>query len=146
MDYIIIAIVVVIVLIAIIPFEIIIMKTIKSNNATLLEFQQKNTNSGDHDDYRILTVKEAEEVIDNRITELWTQKYMLYYKIKGLRVIPNMDTEIENFTEEVLESFAPRIRSNILHYYNKPYLVKMITRKAQLLMMDYLNANKPNTK
>lgn len=94
----------------------------------------------------MLSFQEVQMIINERIDDLWKTKYLLYYTIREIKVIPNMPKEIEDFANELLDSLSEDLYKNILLYYSKEYFVKMITRQAQILMVDYTNTNKPVTK
>lgn len=97
-------------------------------------------------DYFGLSYDEINEIIEGIISEIFTNKYLLYYKLKEITVIPNMDQEITTITKEVINAFSDPLIHEIGRFYSKDFLVMMITRKVQLLLVDYTNNNKPNTK
>lgn len=94
----------------------------------------------------ILSYQEVQLIINERIDDLWKTKYLLYYTIREIKVIPNMPKEIEDFAKELLGSLSDDLYKNIIMYYSEEYFVQMITRQAQILMVDYTNTNKPVTK
>lgn len=93
-----------------------------------------------------LTYNEVNEIIEGIIMEIFTNKYLLYYKLKDIRIIPNMDQEITNITKEIINAFSDTFIHACHSYYSNDFLVMMITRKVQILLVDYTNNNKPNTK
>ena len=93
-----------------------------------------------------LSYDDINVIIEGIITEIFTNKYLLYYKLKDVRVIPNMDEEITTITKEVINAFSNDLIHEISKFYSKDFLVMMITRKVQILLVDYTNNNKPNTK
>lgn len=93
-----------------------------------------------------LTYEEVNVIIEGIITEIFNNKYLLYYKLKEITVIPKMDEEITNITKEVINAFSDTLIHEIGKYYSKDFLVIMITRKVQILLVDYTNNHKPNTK
>ena len=93
-----------------------------------------------------LGYKEIMEIIEMTIDEIWKNKYFLYYRLKEIRIIANMDEEATAITKEVIESFTPEFMQSVMRYYTIEYFTKLITRKSQMLLVDYTNTYKPNTK
>lgn len=87
---------------------------------------------------------ECNDIINTVINEVYTNKYLLYYTIKEITMIPKMDEEIKKITTEVYSSFSETMLTSILQYYSKEYLIKLITRRVQLLLVDYIDKHKPN--
>ena len=93
-----------------------------------------------------LTFEDVNVIIEGIIAEIFNNKYLLYYKLKEITVIPKMDEEITTITKEVINAFSDTLIHEIERYYSREFLVIMITRKVQILLVDYTNNNKPNTK
>ena len=93
-----------------------------------------------------LSYEDVNVIIEGIISEIFTNKYLLYYKLKEITIIPKMDEEITTITKEVINAFSDTLIHEIGKYYSKDFLVMMITRKVQILLVDYTNNNKPNTK
>ena len=86
------------------------------------------------------------KIINDTIDTIWKDKYLLYYRLKEIRIIPNMDEEVKNITTEIIESFSKPFIDNTLKYFSLDYFTVMITRKVQMLLIEYTNTYKPNTK
>ena len=93
-----------------------------------------------------LSYEEVNVIIEGIISEIFNNKYLLYYKLKEITIIPKMDEEVTNITKEVISAFSDTFIHECENYYTKEFLVMMITRKVQILLVDYTNTNKPNTK
>ena len=93
-----------------------------------------------------LSYEDVNVIIEGIITEIFNNKYLLYYRLKEITVIPKMDEEVTNITKEVINAFSDTLIHEFNNYYSKDFLVKMITRKVQILLVDYTNTHKPNTK
>ncbi len=93
-----------------------------------------------------LSFTECNEMVDYIIDDIWKNKYFLNYRLRELTIIPSMDDEITLFTKEIIDSISPNTMVEILKYYSYEYLIKKITRKAQMLLIDYTNTYKPSTK
>lgn len=93
-----------------------------------------------------LSYNEVNEIIEGIMMEIFSNKYLLYYKLKEITIIPKMDEEVTNITKEILAAFSDDLIQEFNRYYSKEFLIMMITRKVQILLVDYTNQNKPNTK
>lgn len=91
-----------------------------------------------------MTFQECKDVIDTVIHEVYVNKYQLYYTLKEIKIIPNMDDEILNMSREVLGAFSETQYREFSRYYTHDYLGQYITRTIQLLFIDYTDKNKPN--
>lgn len=94
----------------------------------------------------VLTYDEVNKIIDDRIVELWTYKYYPYYRLREIKIIPELDKQIDSFVNDVMDSFSAPILKSIYIYYTKHHFIGMITRRAQGLMMEYLQTYKPATR
>jgi len=93
---------------------------------------------------RPMSFEECTNIIDTVIREVYTNKYQLYYTLKEMTIIPNMDDEIESIAKEVLNAFSDTQYVEFSRYYTNTYLVQYITRSIQLLLVEYTDKNKPN--
>lgn len=93
-----------------------------------------------------LGYKEIMEIVDATVDEIWKNKYFLYYRLKDIRVVANMDEEATSITKEVITSFTPEFLQSVKKYYTMEYFTRLITRKSQMLLVEYTNTYKPNTK
>lgn len=93
-----------------------------------------------------LSFDECNKIIDYIIDDIWKNKYFISYRLREISIIPSMDDEITLFVNEVLESISNDVMSEALKYYSNEYLIKKITRTAQMLFIEYTNTYKPNTK
>lgn len=93
-----------------------------------------------------LPYNEVMSIVDATIDAVWKEKYLLYYRLKEITVIANMDEEITTITKEIINAFDKGFLNGILKYFTLEYFTQMITRKVQLLIVDYTNTYKPNTK
>lgn len=93
-----------------------------------------------------LSFIEVNEVIDTVIDEVYKQKYLLHYTLKELVVIPDMNNEIKKLTTEVLDAFSESFLNEVYKYYTRQYFIYMITRKCQMLLVEWTHTHKPNTK
>lgn len=93
-----------------------------------------------------LTFDECNIIIDNIIDDIWNTKYYLNYRLRDLTMIPSMDTEISKFVEEVYKGIGDPVKLELLKYYSYEYLIQRITRKSQMLFVEYIDKFKPNSK
>lgn len=91
-----------------------------------------------------MTFEECTDVIDTVIKEIYVNKYQLYYTLKEIKIIPNMDEEIIKMSKEVLGAFSETQYREFSRYYTDTYLGQYITRSIQLLFIEYTDKNKPN--
>lgn len=101
---------------------------------------QVNTNS------LKLSFDDCNKIIDDIINDIWTNKYYLNYRLRELTIIPDMDAEINSFVKEVTTSIGSSVMLEILKYYQYNYIIKRITRKSQMLFVEYTRTFKPPTK
>lgn len=106
---------------------------------------QKKPSTNTHTNSLNLSFEVLNKIIDLVVNEI-SEKYILSYKLREIQIIPNMDEEIKNISKEIVMSFSDEILREIRLYYTEEYFVAMITRKIQLLLIDYTDRNKPNTK
>lgn len=93
---------------------------------------------------RPMSYEECTNVIDTVIKEIYVNKYQLYYTLKEIKIIPDMDKEIESMAKEVLSAFSETQYREFSRYYTNTYLAQYITRNIQLLFIEYTDKNKPN--
>jgi len=93
-----------------------------------------------------LSIDEINKHIDTIFDEIKQNKYLLYFKLRELTIIPNMDDEITNMTTDVIHAFSAEFRNTLYSVYSEEYVIQMITRRAQQFMVDYIAANKPKSK
>lgn len=93
-----------------------------------------------------MSFEDCDRYIENIINDIWQNKYFMNYRLRDLVMIPEMDHEIESFTKDVLEAVGNRVMIEILKFYSHDYIIRKITRKAQVLFIDYTNTYKPSTK
>lgn len=98
------------------------------------------------DDFIPLSFEQCEEILGVIITDVYNNKYYLHYRLKDIKVIPKMDQEIVDITKEILDGMSPHLKKSFAMYYTDEYLVSMITRRVQALLVQYTNDNKPMTK
>lgn len=103
-----------------------------------------NNNFGKFNLGHHMSFEECNTVINAVVEEVYNHKYGLYYKLKEMTIIPNMDEEIMAMTKEVLESFSESQYREFNRYYTKEYIARLITRKIQIKLIDYVGNNKPN--
>ena len=118
------------------------------NNTMLRVIGQLNVLNQKNDDNIIpgkpMSFEECKTVIDTVIHEIYVNKYQLYYTLKEIKIIPNMDDEITNMAKEVLNAFSETQYHEFSRYYTDTYLAQYITRTIQLLFVEYTDKNKPN--
>ena len=93
-----------------------------------------------------LTVNEVNEIMEYISNEVITNKYEVYYELKDLRIIPNMEEEITNITKDILNAFSDNFKENVKLYYSEEYFITLITRRAQYFLIEYTKKNKPKSK
>lgn len=93
-----------------------------------------------------LTFEEVNEVIDEVYEEITKKKYMLYYRLKELSIIPDMEGEAKIISNEILNAFDPGFIEQVHKYYSSEYFIRMITRRVQMFLVDYTNTYKPPVK
>lgn len=93
-----------------------------------------------------LTFEEVNEVIDEVYEEITKKKYMLYYRLKELSIIPDMEGEAKIISNEILNAFDPGFIEQVHKYYSTEYFIRMITRRVQMFLVDYTNTYKPPVK
>ena len=93
-----------------------------------------------------ISFEDCDKYIDNVINDIWQNKYFLNYRLRDLVIIPEMDKEIKNLTEDVISSIGDPIMTEILNFYSYEYIIRKITRKAQMLFIEYTKTYKPSTK
>ena len=84
--------------------------------------------------------------IINSVFEEVKEKYLLFYILRELSVIPKMDQEIIDMTKEVMNAFSPEFKQSMYLIYSEEYVIRMITRKCQQFMLDYTDKHKPRSK
>ena len=108
----------------------------KSNDENIVEIPKKLNMSFD----------EMNKIIDAVFEEISQNKYLIHYILKEIKVIPKMDEEIRNLTMDVLHAFSPEFRQTLYSVYSEDYVVKMLTRRSQKFMIEYLDKHKPRSK
>lgn len=93
-----------------------------------------------------LSFSECNTIIDDVIDDIWKNKYFINYRLRDLTMIPSMDEEMQAFIKEVTSAIGNNTMNAILNYYTFDYVIKRITRKAQMLFIEYTNTYKPTTK
>lgn len=93
-----------------------------------------------------MSFEDCDKYIENVINDIWQNKYFMNYRLRDLVMIPEMDKEIESFTKDVMEAIGNRVMIELLKFYSYEYIIRKITRKAQVLFIDYTNNFKPSTK
>ena len=93
-----------------------------------------------------LSFDDCNRIIDFIVDDIWKNKYFISYRLRDISIIPSMDDEIILFVNEVIESISNDVMNEALKYYSHEYLIKKITRTAQMLFIEYTNTYKPNTK
>ena len=78
--------------------------------------------------------------------KIWNNKYLWNYRLRDVRVIPNMPNEIDNFVKEVISSLGSNIMYNLDKYYTHEYFVRKVARRSQILFVEYQRAYRPQTK
>lgn len=96
--------------------------------------------------YKELSYDEVNQIIEDIINDIWTNRYFMHYTLKDASVIPNMDEDIANITKDVCEAIGDNIWVNIRKYYKADYFIQKITRRATILCMDYIKQHKPPSK
>lgn len=94
----------------------------------------------------LIPFDETIKIIDNVIDDVWKNKYFLYYRLKEIRIIANMDDEVSSLAKEIITSFSKEFMETVSMYFTDEYFAQMITRRAQMLIVDYTNTYKPSTK
>ena len=95
---------------------------------------------------RNLSFEECNNVIDTIVADVYTNKFLVTYILKNLQLIPDLDEEVKEITTEICSCFSEDVMNDILYYYKKEYFIRMITRRVQKLLIDYINTHKPNVK
>jgi hypothetical protein len=111
--------------------------TINEQYANIEKLKKNNLN---------LSHSDIMSIIDSTIETVWKDKYLLYYRLKEIKVIANMDNEIVTITAEIMHSFSNPFMNTCLNYFTLDFITSMVTRKVQMLLIDYTNTYKPNTK
>lgn len=93
-----------------------------------------------------LSFEECESILSIIIDDVYTNKYLVQYRLRDLTVIPKMDDEIKKITLDIISSMSDNLKRSFECYYTEGYLVSMITRKVQLLLIEYTNKHKPLVK
>lgn len=97
-------------------------------------------------EYPVLEFEKLNKIIDSIVEEVYTNKYLLYYRLREVKIIKHMDKEILDITSEIYESFSPTIVYNIKIYYGEEYFIKKLTRTVQMYLVEYTDKHKPKTK
>lgn len=90
-----------------------------------------------------LPFDEVMNVIDRVFNELIVMKHDLHYKLRGAKLIKNMDDDIKDIATEVIESLSDDFIEQAMYYVNEDYIYGMITRKAQMYLIGFVEQNKP---
>lgn len=93
-----------------------------------------------------LSFDECNEIIAYIVDDIYKNKYLLYYRLRDMTIIPEMDEEVTIITKEIISCFSDGVKEQIYRYYTEEYFVVMITRHIQKLLIDYINTYKPSTK
>jgi len=93
-----------------------------------------------------LSFNECNEIVNYIIDDIWKNKYFINYRLREITIIPSMDSEITQFVKEVTSAIGDDVMIEILKYYSKDYIIKKITRDAQMLFIEYTKTFKPSTK
>lgn len=93
-----------------------------------------------------LSFNECNDIIDYIVDDIWKNKYFINYRLRELTIIPAMDDEITSFVKEVVGAISDNVKMEIIKYYSYDYMIQKITRKSQMLFIDYTNNFKPSTK
>ena len=90
-----------------------------------------------------MTFAECNEVIDQVVNEVYGNKYLLNYRLRQLTVIPDLENETISMIKEIFNAFSDEQKNNIYLYYTEEYFIQLITRKCQVLLINYTNEYKP---
>ena len=93
-----------------------------------------------------LSFEQCEEILTVIIDDIYKNKYFLQYILRELTVIPKMDDEIQKITKDIYSAMSPYLIYSYRTYYTESYLISMITRRVQMLLVEYTNTYKPNVK
>ena len=107
---------------------------------------KENIITDTHIQYPPLSFDQCNEVLFTLIDDIYKNKYFLQYRLKDIVIIPKMDQEIEKITKEIYSGLSDHLKYSFSIYYSEDYVISMITRKVQLLLVEYTNTYKPSTK
>ena len=93
-----------------------------------------------------MSFEDVNEVLETVLMDIWSNKYLLYYRLRDIIVIPNMDEEARLITKDVMDALSPEFINYASRYYNTDHITRMIVRKAQVLLIEYLDKHKPSTR
>ena len=114
------------------------------NEANVIKEEYQNMVDDIH--YKPLEYTELNTIVDDIVNELWSQKYQMNYLLRGVDVIPDMTNDIAEMAREVVSSINQNLWANIDRYYDRAYFGSMITRKVEILFIEYTNRHKPPSK
>lgn len=93
-----------------------------------------------------LPFNQCDDILNKIIDDVYKNKYYLYYRLKDVRVISKMDNEVSEITKDIYAAMSDNLKMSFSFYYTEDYLIAMITRKVQMLLVDYTSTFKPITK
>lgn len=93
-----------------------------------------------------LSFDECNKIVENIIDDVYQNKYYINYRLREITIIPKMDEEISNCVKDITNAIGDKVMIELLQYYKYDYIIIRITRKVQMLFIEYTNTFKPNTK
>ena len=85
-------------------------------------------------------------ILVERIKEEFRYKYLLDYRIKDVRVIYDLAGDTKDMSKKILASLTPDFYANIELYHTKEYIIRIVTREVEILMLDYTDKFKIDSK
>ena len=92
-----------------------------------------------------LSFDDVNDTIETVVSEIYNNKYLINYKLKDIRILANMQDEVEKITIDVMNAFDYRFLNQAYRYYTREYLVQMVTRRVTMLIILYTKEYKPKT-
>lgn len=92
-----------------------------------------------------LTFDDVCTVIDCIVKEV-IDKHFLNYRLRDIRIIPDMSDDVNTITKEIYESFSRTFIRQAMKFYSKEYFIRLITRRVEIYLVQYTDQYKPTTK
>lgn len=87
--------------------------------------------------------EDIDNVLTEIISEIITSKYLLKYKMTDKMTFPDYEAETKKIAEEVINSLGEEFADDLTYFYSEEYICASITRKVQIILVKYLDQNKP---
>lgn len=85
-------------------------------------------------------------ILDEAIKREFTFKYKLFYEIRDIRILYNFEDDLKELVQNVIFSFGEEYMNELKFYFTQDYILTYVTKKMELILMDFTKERKIKTK